>query len=747
MHLAPLIRDLAVILGVAAVVTFIFRRIKQPVVLGYLMAGLIVGPHAPAFFSVSDLPNVKVWAELGIIFLMFALGLEFSFKKLARVGVPSVVTGVIEIGLMIVVGYRAGKLLGWSTPDSIFLGCMIAISSTTIIVKTLDELGLKARQFAETVLGILIVEDLVAILILVALSSFALSSSLSGLELAAAAAQLAFVVGVWVIIGLFAVPRFVRSVGRHGNDEMLTVVSLGLCLSLVAISASLNYSVALGAFTMGSILAESGESHRIEQLVKPLRDTFAAIFFVSVGMLIDPRAILAHWDTILVLSAVLMTGKVATISFGSLVAGAPLGTALQTGFSMAQIGEFSFIIATLGMSYNVISAELYPVIVAVSLLTTFTTPYMIRTSMWAAEAADRRLPPWLRQGLETYRAWMQRREAEMTPGRPLRRVVLRWGACAIVVIAVFAIVGKTALPLFRKQWGAHASYASLGGWTLAMMLAAPFVYAMLMAFRQYTPESGAGFRRFGALFASRLATIVMIGLLSSEILAGWLAILLTLGAALAFYRVFGRQLDGFYAWVETEFQASLGNLEAEVHGSELPHHLAPWDARLAKVDVHANSELAGCRLDEIKLRERHGVNVVAINRGNETVVAPRGEERIFPGDELLLLGSETQVEPVRAVAERPPPGRMRRDEFERYKLRAVTIVADSPLVGRTLRESRIRETHRSLVVGIERGAERVLNPKSDLALQAGDLLWVVGSAERVAEVAVVASQAPERLRP
>jgi CPA2 family monovalent cation:H+ antiporter-2 len=754
MHLAPLIRDLAVILGVAAIVTFVFRRIRQPVVLGYIMAGVIVGPYAPAFLSITDLPNVQVWADLGVIFLMLSLGLEFSFKKLARLGLTSGLTALVEVSLMVFLGFHAGRMLGWTDTDSVFLGCMIAISSTTIIVKTLDELGLKSRQFAETVFGILVVEDLVAILILVVLSSFAIGSSFGGVELVLATIKLAFVVGIWVLVGLFVVPRLVRWVGKFGNDEMLTVMALGLCLSLVAVSAALNYSVALGSFIMGSILAESTESHRIERLVKPLKDTFAAVFFVSVGMLIDPAAILANIGTIVVVTLLLLVGKVVSISVGALVSGHTLTTALQSGFSMAQIGEFSFIIATLGQTAGVISPSLYPVIVAVSLATTGATPYMIRASQRLAAGIDRRLPRPVRQALAAYRGWVQRRQAGVTPGQGLRATLARWGASALVVVAVFTMVDNLLLPWIAARVS-EAYFAALAGWGVSVTLTSPFVWSMLIAFRDFVPparvelEAGrapsawTGLPRLSGLFLSRLATIMVVGILSMKFFVSWQALALTVFLATMLSLLFSRQLGGFYDWFETQFKANVKSLAGEIAeiGDDVPHRLAPWNARLVRVEVHPNSPVCGKSLIELAVRDQHGVNVVAIQRGVKTLVAPPGGERLFPGDELLVLGSDEQIDAWRGRLEAPLPPTTR-DDFQRlsaYELRQVVIAAGSPLCGCTIKDSRIREDFANLVVGVERGSERLLNPRSDFVLGSGDRVWLVGTDESVTALASVAA--------
>lgn len=751
MHLAPLIRDLAVILGVAAVVTFLFRRIKQPVVLGYIIAGLIVGPFTPTLFSitsVSDRPSVAVWAELGVIFLMFTVGLEFSFRKMARDGITSVLAAAIEISFMIFVGFECGELLGWPRMDSLFLGCMLAISSTTIIVKTVEELGMKSRRFVEGVFGILIIEDLAAILILVALSSVAIKHSFGGWELAQTAGKLAFVVAVWVLVGLFVVPRFIRSVGRHGNDEMLVVVSLGLCLSLVAISASLNYSVALGAFIMGSILAESTESRRIEHLVRPLRDVFGAVFFVTVGMMIDPRLLLANIGTIIAITATLMIGKIVALTFGSLATGRSLAHSVQTGFSMAQIGEFSFVIATLGQTSGIISKSVYPVIVAVSILTTFTTPYMIRASEKVGPALERRLPPRWRDVLAAYQGWVERRQADASAGDAVRRGAVRWASSVIVVILVFTVIGGFVRPWIR-DFITDPLAAALAGWGAAIAAAAPFIWQMLSAFRATrNDDTRTGLPGLSLLFVSRLATILVVGILSMEFFVTSIALLLTVLVSGVFYLAFSKQLDGSYAWFESQFKDNIHKPETGGGVSAgLPHHLAPFNARLAQIKLHADAPLCGKRLIDAGLRESYGVNVVAIQRGTRTIVAPMAHELLFPEDQLLVLGEEEKIESLRPELERPKASVPLEggSGLEAYKLRQLQLAQGSPLVGRTIKDARIREDYGCLVVGVDRAGEQILNPKSDLTLAVGDRLWLVGSVEALRPLPGLMSEIPVRI--
>lgn len=593
MHLAPLIRDLAVILGTAGIVTLIFQRIRQPVVLGYLVAGMIIGPHTPPMPLVTDIPNIQIWAELGVIFLMFSLGLEFSFRKLARVGVSASFTATLEVVLMLSLGFGCGKLLGWSTIDSLFVGAMLSISSTTIILKALDEFGLKTRRFAELVLGVLIVEDLFAILILVGLSTFTGTDAFEPMLVVRSGVKLALAVGSWFAVGYFLLPRFMKYAGRVGSDEMVTILSMGLCLTLVAVAAALHYSVALGAFIMGSILSESTEVHRIEKLIKPIRDVFAAVFFVSVGMLIDPSSIGTHFKAILFISVVTILGKILSTGLGALATGQTLKTSTQVGFSLAQIGEFSFIIAGLGVTMKVTSDFIYPVGVAVSLITTFLTPYLIQLAEPFASRLEARLPPRTREFLAQYVALLNKPRST------------------------------------NKRW--------------------------------------------------------------------------------------------------VEFQRLLTKIfQLRAEETDSAEVLAPWDAHLVKLRVHPNAPFVRKNLIEIGLRNRIGINIVAIHRGDETIVAPDPSETLNAHDELLVLGTDDQIEKARGWIEIRNKDLPIGKPLSSYQLKNILVTDESSLKERSIREAGIREKYRAIVVGVERGGKRSINPNSDYVIRSGDILWLVG---------------------
>jgi CPA2 family monovalent cation:H+ antiporter-2 len=716
MHLAPLIQDLAVILGVAALITFFFRLIKQPVVLGYIVAGIIVGPYTPDFFSVVDTESVKVWAELGVIFLMFSLGLEFSFRRLAKVGISAGVTAVTQIVTMIILGIFTARLLDWSSMDGIFLGCMISVSSTTIIIKALEELGLKTKRFAELVFGILIVEDLAAIIMLVALANIASKASLGGMDLLSAGGKLALVVGSWLVIGMFVVPRLIRAVGRRGNNEMMIVFSLGLCFALVSLSAYFHYSVALGAFIMGSILAETREAHRIEELVGPLKDMFGAVFFVSVGMLLDPEIIFSSWPSILLLCLVIIIGKMGSVAFGSLLTGQTLGTAVNSGLSMAQIGEFSFIIATLGMNYKAIRPDLYPIIVAASLITTFTTPYCIKFAPQLTEILKHRLSPRTLARLDRYGSFIQRRSSSGTFSKDFYVRALRWVACMVIVLTIFIIGGARIYPWLAEHVE-RRDVAQAMAWLLSFALSAPFIWAMLTAFR-------APYQL--AVLISRVATVVVLVLFSLEFFSVWFLLVLAAAVAAVLFFLFRRRFEKYYHWFEEKFIAGMEQDEQNVSHS----HLVPWDAHLAEIAVEPHSSIVGHTLIELSLRERFGMNVVVIQRGDKDIVAPKPTERIYPGDVILCFGTDEELERFDAELIRHPDV-SEGDEEPSYSLRPFEVQPNSRVLHRSIRESGIREQFDCIVVGIERQGERMRSPKSDLVLEVKDLLWVVGNAKQL----------------
>lgn len=545
MHeLAPLIYDLAIMLGLAGVAVVICQRIHQPVVLGYLLAGMVLGPYTPPYELLKDLPNIQVLSVLGVIFLMFTLGLEFSFRKLTQVGLSALVVGTIEVILMILIGYGVGQLLGWSYYDSLFLGAALSISSTTIIIKAVEELKLKNTPFAELIFGVLIVEDLLAILLLVALSTIVLTNHVFSMDMFHAALQLVMVVGGWFLVGYFIMPPLFRKIGKYISEETLTILAVSLCLILVCIAVKLHYSAALGAFIMGSILAETVLVHRIENLMKPIRDIFGAVFFISVGMLIDPHVIVQHWYAVMILSLVTIIGKIVTTSFAALITGESVNTSVRVGFGMAQVGEFSFIIAALGLSLNVTSEILYPLVVAVSGITTFTTPYLIKISGRLTAKIEGALPEQAKSLLNNYSLWVNKSENSSKKNILFNKRSLRLFFNGMLVAIIFTLVDNVVYPEVALYGGEETWITNTISLGVAMFASAPFIWGMMFSYRSktFTP----------AYFIVWTITFFELAILSILYFQTWLTFILFLVIGLASVVALYRWLEKYYKWLERQ---------------------------------------------------------------------------------------------------------------------------------------------------------------------------------------------------
>lgn len=732
MHLPPLIIDLTLILSIAAVVTFIFRRIHQPVVVGYLIAGMVVGSLKLAGVSVTDKTNVKVWADLGVIFLMFSLGLKFSFRKMASLGFAVVLTGLIEVLLMISVGYYAAHHLGWDPRGAWFVACMLAISSTTVIVKALDELGLGDKQFASHVLGILIVEDLAAILILVALSSV-YSSADSGLfQLLIGGVKLVFIIGSWLLVGMFVVPRFVGSVSRYGNNELLTLVSLGLCLALVSLSAYLEYSVALGAFIMGSILAETSESGRIENIMAPLKDLFGAIFFVSIGMLFSPEALTVHTFEVVMMAITVVAGKFLCVTIASLLSGRSLLHAIQAGSSLGQIGEFSFIIAGVGVANHILPPAIYPVVVAVAVITTFVTPYCVRAAIPFHRRLESSLPDRWLQFLNRYRQSVATATGGAHRNQFIMMKLLRWVANTIMVTLIFRVSAEYGIPLLEEYLDSDG-WASLIAWMAAFFSAAPFIWAMTTTLNEPLPaQSNLGAAPYGmAQLLVVVATLLVVGILSLDFfsIGIFLGVTGAMAGGLVFF--FRHKLESAYQWWESRFKMNFKVTDRREH--EFAKQLEPWDARLMEVEVHPNAPVVGQSLRELRLGEQFGLNVVIVKRGVKHIVAPKAEETILPHDVIFLFGTDQELSALKPQLQLPVRSHMDVEQRPDFALSHVEVKKGSRLLGRSIRESGIREEFGCLVVGLERNGVRLKKPDLTDPLQHSDLLWIVGEKAKIIE--------------
>lgn len=733
-HLPVLISDLGLILAAGGITTLIFKRIKQPLVLGYILAGLLVGPHFKFLPTVADNANITIWAEIGVIFLLFSLGLEFSFKKLVKVGGSSSITASVEIIGMGVIGFAAGYLMGWKTMDSIFLGAVLSVSSTTIIIRAFEELGVKHKKFAGLVFGALIVEDLAAILIMVMLTTIAVSQQFAGVEMITSILKLSFFLVLWFLGGIFIIPTFLKHTKKLMNDETLLVVSLALCLTMVLLAVKVGFSPALGAFIMGSILAETPQAEKIEHLTKSVKDLFGAIFFVSVGMLIDPTLLLQYWKPVLIITAITIVGKLITTGGGALLSGQPLKTSVQTGMSLTQIGEFSFIIATLGLSLKVTSEFLYPITVAVSAITTFTTPYLIKHSEGFYNFLARILPKkWLdaisrysssTEGITTLSDWKIL----------LRSYIFNTIIHAVIIIAIVLLSARYLHPFIANNItnGKDGSIVSV---IISFILMSPFLWALSIRRIQKTAYAHLWLNKKytrGPLVAIEIFRISLgiffVGFLMYEFFDTWVAAGIALALVILVMFIFSRKLQLFYNKLEDRFMLNLNARE-----SSKPNIL-PWDSHLTEVTVAPESKLVGQSLIDLKIREQYGVNIAMIERGKLSIPTPNREERLYPNDKLLIIGTDDQLAHVKPLFE----GEIKEDASAAVKqdmsLQKVVINSKSPIFGQTIRDSGIREKTQGLIVGVERKGERILNPDSDLVFENDDIVWIVGNEKKIPEL-------------
>jgi CPA2 family monovalent cation:H+ antiporter-2 len=728
MHLPPLIVDLALILAVAGVMSFILGKIKQPVVLGYILAGVIVGPYTPPIQLVTDVPGIQTWAELGVIFLMFTLGLEFSFRKLLSVGITATVAAAFEVVFFLIVGFFLGRAFGWSDMDALFLGAMLSISSTTIIIKALDELKFKNHRFAQLIFGILIVEDLFAILMLVALSAIATSETISVLSLMSTALNLILVVGSWFITGYFIVPRIMSYIGKRGNNEMLTLVSIALCLGLVVLATHFGYSPALGAFMMGSILAETEIIHRIEGLMAPLKDLFGAIFFVSIGMLIDPHIMWEYKEVILILCLVTICGKIISTSSGALISGQSFRNSIQVGMGLAQIGEFSFIIASLGVTLKATSPKLYPIAVAVSLVTTFTTPYFIKYSANCASKLETIMPWWFKRAHNKYVDWSERHRARPDKNTDTFPIFFRWLANGIIVTFIFNFNIRKILTLVGFDLSILGEFEKVLGWSVTIAIASPFIWAMVFT----SKKNYLKIRKERSFFKAMLVlsfpfmTSIWVSILSAQYfpLKSVLAVMGLLLAIIYFFLY--KKLESYYRWIEKMFLETFEKKELHRKSNIPLEKLSPWDSHLVSIEVHPNAYLVNKNLMEAHLRSRFGINIVAIQRGIQVIVSPKPDEKILPRDTLIVLGTDAKLDELRPELEVPVEVTDIYPTSANYRLRHLKLATNSFLTGRTIRESGIREKYRAMVVGIERGHNRTINPETDFIMESQDTIWIVG---------------------
>lgn len=737
-HLPVLITDLGLILAAAGITTLLFKKIKQPLVLGYILAGLLVGPHIKFIPTVTDNESIHIWAEIGVIFLLFSLGLEFSFKKLVKVGGSASITAIVEVVFMLLIGFVAGLAMGWSTMDSIFLGGILSVSSTTIIIRAFEELGVKHKKFAGLVFGVLIVEDLVAILLLVLLSTLAVSQQFEGVNMLISILKLSFFLVLWFIGGIFLVPTFLKATKKLMNDETMLIVSIALCLIMVLLAVKVGFSPALGAFIMGSILAETTQAERIEHLTKSVKDLFAAIFFVSVGMMINPSILIDYAVPIVVITFATIFGKFLSSGLGALVSGQPLKTSVQTGLSLAQIGEFSFIIATLGVTLKVTSDFLYPIAVAVSAITTFTTPYLIKASEPFYYFLERNLPRRWVEGINRYSTSTAGITTLSDWKVLLKSYTFNTIIHSVILIAIVFLGSKYLQPFITSNIinGNKGIIISL---VLTLIIMTPFLWALAIRKIEKKAYSHLWLNKKytrGPLVALEMLRISLalfiVGFLIYQFYSTWIAVVIAIGLIVVGMIIFSRKLQAFYNKLESRFLLNLNAREAQNAQPEI----LPWDTHLAELTVAPESPLVGKTLIELSVREKYGVNIALIERGKIMIPTPGRDERLYPNDKVMLIGTDNQLASVKELFEGLPDEHHEETSFPKkdMTLQKIVINSSSPVYGQSIRSSGIREKTQGLVVGIERKGERILNPDSLLVFENEDIVWIVGNSKKVPDL-------------
>lgn len=735
-----LVKDLALILMVAGIVTIIFKKLKQPLVLGYIVAGFLVSPHMPYTMSVIDETDIKTWADIGVIFTLFSLGLDFSFKKIVKMGASPIIATIVIVFSMMMLGISIGHGFGWSKMDCIFLGGMLAMSSTTIIYKAFDDMGLRQQKFAGMVMSVLILEDILAIVMMVMLSAIAGGNNPDGEQMIGSVIKITFFLILWFIVGIFAIPLFLRSVRKLINNETLMIVALGLCCGMAVLSTKVGFSSAFGAFVMGSILAETIEAEKIIKLVEPVKNLFGAIFFVSVGMLVDPKILIEYAIPILALVGSILIGQAIFGTFGFMLGGESLKSAMRCGFSMAQIGEFSFIIASLGLSLGVISNYLYPVVVAVSVITTFLTPYMIRLATPTYQVMEKHLPKRLINILNHFAMSHPSTTQQSKWKSLLRQMLINTVAYSILTAAVIALMFTFVLPFTRSLfpgWKLHW-YANAITGILTLVLIAPFLRAIIMKknhsneWKRLWVESS--INRIPLLFTIVVRFVIALAFIFY--ICNYLtrftdALMIIIGIAVVSLMIASRWTKKRSIKMERLFIHNLRSRDimAQVNGEKKPlyeGHLLDRDIHISDFDVPEDSSWGGKTLKELHLRERFGVDMSSIMRGSQRLNIPNGDTVIFPGDKLQVIGNDDQLQKFATALSTDLIPEDLEIEKREMKLRQLIISGKSEFCGKSLLESGIRDKYNCMVVGLEEGQENLTKIAPTRTFEKGDILWIVG---------------------
>ncbi len=739
-----MLTDLCVIMLIASITSLVFKLLKQPVVLGYIVAGIIIGPYLIGDSWISNEESVSIWGEIGVLFLLFALGLEFSFKKLIQMGTTALIAaGVIVVGMMFV-GFLTGRLLGWDEMNSLFLAGMMSMSSTTIVFKALDDLGLRSQKFAKICFSILIVEDIFAIILMVLLSSIATSRTFEGSTLAFEILKLFAYLVLWFFVGIIILPTFLRLFKKHLTDELLTILSVGLCLGMVLLAVNAGFSSALGAFVMGSLLAETLEAERIENIIQPIKNVFGAIFFVSVGMMINPAQLLEYWLPILVVTIVVVSGQIFFATLGTLISGQSLRVSVQTGFSLTQIGEFAFIIASLGISLGVIENRLYPIVVAVCVITTFLTPFIIKSALPFYNKLEQKLPTSWMVLINKYSNNKNIVSKDTAFKNILKQSITHTLIFGIVVVFIYSIFFIYVSPFLKSLFTNNIPDVVVGILMLLLILlcVSPFIWSITLfqirtkRYRKLWSEGNTQKAKLLGIFLFQILTSTVLLIFPIyKIFSLTFGLILSLSITFLFFIVASRSVRKRAFALSNLLDINLSARDKKMEqqrtvSSGFTNSLMNYDIHISDFKLDLKSTFCGKSLHEINVRKETGVSVLRIVRSGMNINIPGGETVLYPGDIIVVAGSDEQIIKFSNMISVSIDNK-RIKQRTHVNLERFRINANSKLNGISIIKSGIREECECIVMAIERDDNVIMNPVPTTILKENDILVVAGETEKI----------------
>jgi len=744
-----MIHDLCIIMLTAGITSLLFKFFKQPVVLGYIVAGMIAGPYMCGQSWIDDEASVDMWGEIGVLFLLFAMGLEFSFKKLLQVGSTALIAaGTVVVGMMSV-GFLLGRILGWDEINSLFLGGMLCMSSTTIVFKAIEDLNLGSHKFAKVAFGILIVEDLFAVVLMVLLSSIAVEKQFAGTQLLMELGKLIAYLVLWFVVGIAIIPTFLKKFRKHLNDETLTIFAIGLCLGMVLLAIGAGFSSALGAFVMGSVLAETIEAERIEHLVLPIKNVFGSIFFVSVGMMINPELLLQYWLPIVIITLTVIIGQIIFASLGTLLSGQSLKVSLQTGFTLVQIGEFAFIIADFGQTAGVTESSLYPIVVAVSVITTFLTPFIMRLADPAENYLNKHLSPGIKLFIENYAQRKNTVSSDSIWKTYLRKVGVTMIVSGIITAFIYIVYFRAICPFILSKATWLNSFLKPDTALLVMKIIAlviiigscsPFIYNIASRHRNSKEakilwNSGNGQKAWlaGLLLLRILIGVGVVSYAIVRIFTLTSGMLIGISLLLIVIIMMSRSVKRRSRGLEEQFNKNLTAREVSADKRRpftkaFESSLLPYDIHISTFTLPADSSFSGKTLSQLNVRKHSGVSIVRIIRAGVFTNIPGGSKHVYPGDQIVVAGSDEQIDKFKQMIdgsimkEKP-------DTREHVTLENFTLEEGNPLIGRSIIESNIRNEAHCIVMGIKRGNDYLMNPEPQEVFEPDDIVIVAGETE------------------